>query len=129
MLMANPATRALGAWFQSHLLQTAKLSPLAWRGYITPGNRLSPAGTRGALLKDLLCQRLSDSHRDEIDRTKCKNGKPFVGPHDAFHGLSCIGADDPQYVHRNNLHEAIVAASCQLLKDKSSSCAMANRFL
>ena len=39
------------------------------------------------------------------------------GPHDAFHDLSCAGSEDPQYVHRLPLHDAIIDASCQLLKD------------
>ena len=60
---------------------------------------------------------MPESHRDEHDPTKCKNGKSFPSPQDAFHDLSCAGSEDPQYVHRLPLHDAIIDASCQLLKD------------
>jgi len=119
LLLANPATRAKGAWFQSHLLQTSKISPLTWRGYITSANRLGPATTRGALERDLLCHLVPESHRDELDPTKCKNGKSFLSPQDAFHDLSCAGSEDPQYVHRTPLHNALIDASCHLLKDEA----------
>ena len=92
LLLANPATRAIGAWFQSHLLQSSKISPLTWRGYITSANRLGPETTRGALERDLLCHLVPESHRDEHDPTKCKNGKSFPSPQDAFHDLSCAGS-------------------------------------